>query len=238
MPARFSKVIRSVRITTTSAALCGVAALSVAALQSGVVAEAESRVSGRGHPAVSGDITEVLALRTGQSAGLAAAQVERQRRDAASRSALRSVAAAERARAAAAAERARAAAAAARAAEAVRAARAARAAEAARQAVRSALSDPQAAARVLVAERGWGSGQFSCLVSLWNRESGWNYRASNPSSGAYGIPQALPGGKMSSAGADWRTNPVTQIRWGLGYIAKVYGTPCGAWGHSQATGWY
>ncbi len=103
---------------------------------------------------------------------------------------------------------------------------------------RSAVRDPQAVARLLLADRGWGAGQFSCLRSLWNRESRWNYRAANPSSGAYGIAQALPGRKMAAAGADWRTNPVTQMKWGLGYIAGRYGTPCGAWGHSQATGWY
>jgi hypothetical protein len=85
---------------------------------------------------------------------------------------------------------------------------------------------------------GWSSGQFSCLVSLWNVESGWNVTATNPSSGAYGIPQALPGSKMASAGADWQTNAATQIRWGLGYIKSVYGSPCGAWGHEQADGWY
>lgn len=97
---------------------------------------------------------------------------------------------------------------------------------------------PQKVARQMAANRGWGSGQFSCLKALWNRESGWNYRAKNPSSGAYGIPQALPGSKMRSAGADWRSNPVTQIRWGLGYIAGRYGTPCGAWSHSESAGWY
>jgi hypothetical protein len=85
---------------------------------------------------------------------------------------------------------------------------------------------------------GWSSSQFSCLVSLWNVESGWNVTATNPSSGAYGIPQALPGSKMASAGADWQTNAATQIRWGLGYIKSVYGSPCGAWGHEQADGWY
>ena len=92
-------------------------------------------------------------------------------------------------------------------------------------------------ARQLLAARGW-SGQFGCLDLLWNRESGWNMHAMNPSSGAYGIPQALPGGKMASAGSDWRTNPATQIRWGLSYIASTYGTPCGAWAHSQSHGWY
>jgi murein DD-endopeptidase MepM/ murein hydrolase activator NlpD len=109
--------------------------------------------------------------------------------------------------------------------------------EAEDRARRSARSNPQAMARVLLAGRGW-TGQFGCLNSLWNRESKWNYQAANPSSGAYGIPQALPGSKMSSAGSDWRTNPVTQMKWGLGYIADRYGTPCGAWAHSQSSGWY
>jgi hypothetical protein len=95
----------------------------------------------------------------------------------------------------------------------------------------------QAIAKAMVAKRGWSSSQFSCLVSLWNRESGWSVTASNPS-GAYGIPQAKPGSKMASVGADWRTDAATQIAWGLGYIASRYGTPCGAWGHSQAIGWY
>ena len=96
----------------------------------------------------------------------------------------------------------------------------------------------QAIARGMMGSYGWGDGEFSCLQSLWNRESGWNYQAENPSSGAYGIPQALPGSKMVSAGSDWATNPVTQITWGLGYIAGRYGSPCGAWAHSEATGWY
>jgi hypothetical protein len=85
---------------------------------------------------------------------------------------------------------------------------------------------------------GWSSGQFSCLVSLWNQESGWNVYATNPASGAYGIPQALPGSKMASAGADWQTNAATQIRWGLSYIKSLYGSPCGAWAHEEADGWY
>jgi uncharacterized protein YabE (DUF348 family) len=89
----------------------------------------------------------------------------------------------------------------------------------------------------MVSARGWGSDQFSCLVSLWNKESGWRTNAANPS-GAYGIPQALPGSKMASAGGDWQTSASTQISWGLGYIAGVYGTPCSAWAHSQATNWY
>src|SRR5690606_41994715 len=80
--------------------------------------------------------------------------------------------------------------------------------------------------------------EFDCLVALWNKESHWNVYAHNVRSGAYGIPQALPGDKMATVGADWATNPVTQITWGLGYISGRYGTPCGAWGHSQAKGWY
>ena len=94
------------------------------------------------------------------------------------------------------------------------------------------------AAQMASANYGWGSDQFSCLVSLWSKESGWNYQAYNDSSGATGIPQALPGSKMASAGSDWQTNAATQIAWGLGYISSVYGTPCSAWGHSQATNWY
>jgi hypothetical protein len=106
------------------------------------------------------------------------------------------------------------------------------------RAIRNAKRDPRSAARIMAAERGWDTTQFNCLNRLWNRESQWNYRASNPSSGAYGIPQALPGRKMISAGSDWRTNPVTQIKWGLNYIADRYATPCGAWNHSESVGWY
>ena len=96
----------------------------------------------------------------------------------------------------------------------------------------------QAIAKSMMSSYGWDDTQFSCLVKLWNRESGWNYQAQNASSGAFGIPQALPGSKMSSVSSDWATNPVTQITWGLGYIAGRYGSPCGAWAHSEATGWY
>jgi hypothetical protein len=98
--------------------------------------------------------------------------------------------------------------------------------------------NPQQIAQSMLGSYGWSSSQFSCLQPLWNAESGWNVSASNPSSGAYGIPQALPGSKMASAGPDWQTNPATQIRWGLGYIQSVYGSPCAAWSHEQADGWY
>lgn len=84
----------------------------------------------------------------------------------------------------------------------------------------------------------WGEAQFDALEQLWTRESGWRWNAENPSSGAYGIPQSLPGSKMASAGKDWRTNPKTQIKWGLGYIKGRYGTPQRAWAHFQANNWY
>ncbi len=93
-------------------------------------------------------------------------------------------------------------------------------------------------AQGMLANYGWGADQWPCLDALWQRESGWNAAAANRSSGAYGIPQALPGSKMASAGADWKTNPATQIAWGLGYISGRYGSPCGAWNHSQSRGWY
>jgi hypothetical protein len=90
----------------------------------------------------------------------------------------------------------------------------------------------------LMIRAGFPISQFGCLNKLWKKESGWNHRAENPSSGAYGIPQSYPGNKMSSAGADWRTNPATQIKWGLGYIKGRYKTPCGAWSRSESTGSY
>ena len=97
----------------------------------------------------------------------------------------------------------------------------------------------QAIARDMMSSKyGWGSDQLSCLVKLWDKESGWNVNAYNASSGATGIPQALPGSKMASAGSDWATNATTQISWGLGYIKSTYGTPCAAWAKSQAVGWY
>lgn len=98
--------------------------------------------------------------------------------------------------------------------------------------------EAQKIARAMLSDFGWSpSSQFGCLVNLWNKESHWNTHASNPS-GAYGIPQALPGSKMSSAGPDWQNNASTQIKWGMGYIRDRYSSPCGAWAHSQSTGWY
>ena len=90
----------------------------------------------------------------------------------------------------------------------------------------------------LMLNAGFKIDQFPCLDKLWKKESGWNHRAANPSSGAYGIPQSLPGSKMASEGSDWKSNPATQIKWGLGYIKGRYNTPCNAWSHSQNVGWY
>ena len=101
-----------------------------------------------------------------------------------------------------------------------------------------AQSNPRAVGRLLVADNGWTEEQFTCLDSLWTKESGWRWNADNPSSDAYGIPQSLPGSKMASIDSDWATNPVTQIKWGLQYIERRYGTPCSAWGKSQASNWY
>ena len=90
----------------------------------------------------------------------------------------------------------------------------------------------------LMLDAGFKIDQFPCLDKLFARESGWNYKATNSSSGAFGIPQALPGKKMAAFGSDWKTNPATQIKWGLDYIENRYSTPCGAWSHSESTGWY
>jgi hypothetical protein len=97
----------------------------------------------------------------------------------------------------------------------------------------------KATAQALMSSQyGWGSDQFSCLSSLWTKESGWSYTAYNANGGATGIPQALPGSKMASVASDWQTNATTQVIWGLRYIQGSYGTPCAAWAHSQASNWY
>lgn len=97
----------------------------------------------------------------------------------------------------------------------------------------------EATAKSMLASFGFStSTQWPCLYDLWQRESGWNVYAENAASGAYGIPQSLPGDKMASAGADWQTDAATQIRWGLGYIKSVYGTPCGAWANEENYGYY
>lgn len=156
-------------------------------------------------------------------------------RAAAARAAAVARAAAKRAAAARAAARAKAARAAAR--------RAARQAAAQQAAARRAAATqvpsgtPRRIAELMLGQYGW-AGQFSCLSALWAEESSWSVYAQNPSSGAYGIPQALPGSKMASAGADWQSDAATQISWGLGYIRAMYGSPCAAWDHEEAAGWY
>ena len=99
-------------------------------------------------------------------------------------------------------------------------------------------SDPRDIARAMLAQYGWSETEFTCLDALWVGESDWEWNADNPTSSAYGIPQALPGEKMASAGPDWETNPATQIEWGLGYIRDVYGTPCAANSFKVANNWY
>lgn len=100
-------------------------------------------------------------------------------------------------------------------------------------------TDPREIARQMMLNKyQWDEQQFNCYDSIIMRESKWIWNADNPTSSAYGIPQALPGSKMASAGADWRTNPATQIKWGLGYVAERYGTPCQAWSYKRSHGWY
>ncbi|GAA4111484.1 transglycosylase SLT domain-containing protein [Knoellia locipacati] len=130
-------------------------------------------------------------------------------------------------------------------AEALAKARAAAAQKVAREkarasAIANAQKDPRSAARALMSDQGWGDGQWRCLNLLWEGESSWDHTAENSSSGAYGIPQSLPASKMAKFGSDYRTNPITQITWGLWYIKQSYGTPCNAWDQWQARSphWY
>ncbi len=101
-----------------------------------------------------------------------------------------------------------------------------------------ASQDPHDIAKALMPQFGFSSDQYGCLDDLWTGESGWRVNADNPTSSAYGIPQALPGSKMASAGPDWATNAATQIKWGLGYIRDTYGSPCGAMSFKNGHGWY
>ena len=125
-------------------------------------------------------------------------------------------------------------------AEAAKAAKARAAANAAvkKKAAATPSGSPRQIAQQMLGQYGWSSSQFSCLSPLWAHESGWSVSAQNSSSGAYGIPQALPGSQMATAGGDWQTNAATQIKWGLTYIQSRYGSPCGAWAHEQSAGWY
>jgi Transglycosylase SLT domain len=101
------------------------------------------------------------------------------------------------------------------------------------------VTDPKEIARQILKNKfGYGSSQFDCFNNIIMRESKWDINATNPSSGAYGIPQALPGSKMASEGSDWRTNPATQIIWGIKYMKDRYGSPCAAWSFKSSHGWY
>ena len=114
-----------------------------------------------------------------------------------------------------------------------------RAAElAASHAVPAASGSPRQIAQAMLGSFGWSSSQFSCLDPLWEHESRWSVTAANPGSGAFGIPQALPGSRMASAGPDWQTSAATQITWGMQYIRGTYGSPCAAWSHERAASWY
>ena len=113
------------------------------------------------------------------------------------------------------------------------------AAKASRSRERQALTgDPKSIAASLLPSFGFGQDQMQCLIPMWTRESNWDLHATNPSSGAYGIPQSLPAGKMSKFGDDWQTNAATQIKWGLWYVKSRYGSPCGAWEFWQRNHWY
>lgn len=94
------------------------------------------------------------------------------------------------------------------------------------------------AKQIMLTQYKWAEDQFSCVDKIFTQESQWKWNATNPSSGAYGIPQSLPGTKMASEGGDWKTNPATQIKWGLKYIKQRYGTPCQAWAFKRGAGWY
>jgi hypothetical protein len=216
VPSKFS--IRGIAMTTATAvaAVAVAAGLNVTGVLGGL-ASSEALV-GTGHPTrTASDTTAVISL-TGDTASARTRHAWSKHRAAQTARHARKVRKARAAKAAAAARRAHAA--------------------ASRSSTRTYSGNARGIARSMMASRyGWGANQFSCLNSLWNRESGWNVHAANPS-GAYGIPQALPGSKMSTKGGDWRDNPATQIAWGLSYVQASYGSPCSAWSAFQSKGWY
>lgn len=106
------------------------------------------------------------------------------------------------------------------------------------EAARKPLGAKRIAKEMMATEYGWGEGQYKCLNRLWTKESNWNYQARNPRSGAHGIAQALPASKMEKVGTDWRTNPITQIQWGLLYVSERYDTPCAAWNKFRRSNFY
>jgi hypothetical protein len=103
---------------------------------------------------------------------------------------------------------------------------------------RTPIGAKKVAKSILIDEYGFAEKEYSCLNQLWTKESNWNYKSRNKKSGAHGIPQALPASKMNVVSTDWRTNPVTQIRWGLRYISIRYETPCKALAKHKRSNWY
>jgi hypothetical protein len=103
---------------------------------------------------------------------------------------------------------------------------------------RTPIGAKKVARSILMDEYGFSEKEYKCLNQLWTKESNWNYKSRNKKSGAHGIPQALPASKMNVVSTDWRTNPVTQIRWGLRYISIRYETPCKAWAKHKRSNWY
>ena len=106
------------------------------------------------------------------------------------------------------------------------------------EAAREPMGAKRFAKEMMASEYGWGDDEYTCLNRLWTKESHWNYKARNPRSGAHGIAQALPATKMEQVGTDWRTNPITQIQWGLLYISERYDTPCAAWNKWRKSRYY
>jgi len=106
------------------------------------------------------------------------------------------------------------------------------------EAAREPLGAKRFAKEMMASQYGWGDDEYTCLNRLWTKESHWNYKARNPRSGAHGIAQALPATKMDQVGTDWRTNPITQIQWGLLYISERYDTPCAAWNKWRKSRYY
>jgi hypothetical protein len=226
-PARHRKPPESRKPSKIILAVAGATAVATIAVASGVAVAAPDGPAGKAAPsrpaageaADASDLTRQLAREKIHLAALERDRLAAEARRAARREARRRAAAR-------------------RAAELAAARQAQQPAGSAASAPAAPSGSPQQIAAAMLGSFGWSSGQFGCLQSLWNAESGWNPSATNPISGAYGIPQALPGSKMASAGPDWQTNPATQIKWGLGYIQQVYGSPCAAWSHQQSTGWY
>jgi len=229
------------RARVITAAAAGTLTLATAASVAGVTLSASTAAAGTTDAyltSVSGNAAAIKAAHY-DNGSTSAQQMVNSSKTLAMRAEHQQEVAAEKAAAAKAAEAAKAKAAAkAEAAKAAKARAAANAAVKKKAAAATPSGSPRQIAQQMLGKYGWSSSQFSCLNPLWEHESGWSVTAENPSSGAYGIPQALPGSQMATAGGDWHTNAATQIKWGLTYIQGRYGSPCGAWAHEQSAGWY